>query len=338
MSTIRYWEPVQSAWDKMVAVLFRPFDLGKWMVIGFTAFLAQCGREGGGGGNGSTSSNHSSGGGDLEETFSEIGAFLSDAWAEYAGLIILCSVLLILLMIGLTLLTNWLNSRGQFMLLDNVVKNRAAVEEPWGEYRKEANSLMWFQILIGVVSLVLILPIVIGIIVSIYPMVVQERVFAANLFGILILILLFIVLSLVFWFIQMVLSNFVVPLMYQRRISVMEGVRAFRPIFKQYFWHLVLFGLVLWVVQIVVGMALLIGVLLTCCTAFLILVIPYIGTVALLPVYVFYRFIGPEFMRQFGDEYDLLDDSLYPPKTIPPMVSGDNEDVPKSLPSDTSDC
>jgi len=56
----------------------------------------------------------------------------------------------------------------------------------------------------------------------------------------------------------------------------------------------------------VMGIALLMGILLTCCISLLVLLIPYIGTVALLPLYVFKRFIGLEFMRQFGAEYDLL--------------------------------
>ena len=54
MSEIKYWKPVQNAWEKMVEVLFRPFQMGKWMLIGFTAFLANCGRESGSGGNSSS--------------------------------------------------------------------------------------------------------------------------------------------------------------------------------------------------------------------------------------------------------------------------------------------
>ena len=42
-------EPILLAWDKMVHILFKPFDFHKWLVLGFCAFLAQCGENGGNG-------------------------------------------------------------------------------------------------------------------------------------------------------------------------------------------------------------------------------------------------------------------------------------------------
>ena len=35
--TIRYVQPLTRAWDRMVHILFQPFDLAKWLVIGFAA-------------------------------------------------------------------------------------------------------------------------------------------------------------------------------------------------------------------------------------------------------------------------------------------------------------
>ena len=37
---INYTRAFDSAWERMMVILFRPFDLGKWFVIGFSAFLA----------------------------------------------------------------------------------------------------------------------------------------------------------------------------------------------------------------------------------------------------------------------------------------------------------
>jgi hypothetical protein len=45
-------EPVSKAIEKTKEILFRPFDLKKWCVIGFCAWLATLGEGGGGGGNG----------------------------------------------------------------------------------------------------------------------------------------------------------------------------------------------------------------------------------------------------------------------------------------------
>ena len=38
--TIQFLEPLNRAWDRMKTALFRPFDLHKWFVFGFSAFLA----------------------------------------------------------------------------------------------------------------------------------------------------------------------------------------------------------------------------------------------------------------------------------------------------------
>ncbi len=43
-------DPVIPAIERVKTILFRPFDLGKWFVIGFCAWLAGQTRPGGGGG------------------------------------------------------------------------------------------------------------------------------------------------------------------------------------------------------------------------------------------------------------------------------------------------
>ena len=37
---IEYIKPLTNGWDRMVHALFKPFDITKWFVIGFTVFLA----------------------------------------------------------------------------------------------------------------------------------------------------------------------------------------------------------------------------------------------------------------------------------------------------------
>ena len=39
-------EPVSPALERVKRILFQPFDLGKWFVIGFCAWLAQLGEGG----------------------------------------------------------------------------------------------------------------------------------------------------------------------------------------------------------------------------------------------------------------------------------------------------
>jgi hypothetical protein len=44
-------EPISLAFERTKQMLFKPFDVRKWFVLGFAAFLAQLGEGGGGGGN-----------------------------------------------------------------------------------------------------------------------------------------------------------------------------------------------------------------------------------------------------------------------------------------------
>ena len=320
MGKINYWEPIQEAWEKMVEVLFRPFEIGKWMVIGFGAFLANLGRESGSGGS-SGSSNYGSSSENAGESLADTCAkglnYVSDIWAEHATLIITLSGVAILLLIAISFFVNWLNGRGQFILLDNVLNNRGAVAEPWGGYRKEGNSLMIFQVVLEWVASVIIIALIAGGVICLLPVIIAEEFSGIHLGAISAMVVLFVLICIVVGFVKMVLNHFVVPLMYHHRISVLDGFKAFAPIFKNNFWRIVLFGLVMFLVSSVVGIAVLFGIVLTCCTALLVLIIPYIGTVALLPVFVFQRFIGLEFMKQFGDEYDLVKDFKFAAKVIP---------------------
>lgn len=318
MGKINYWTPIERAWNRMVTVLFRPFDLGKWMVIGFTAFLANCGRSSG---SGSSGGGNSGGGNPFGNQGSQCGQgndfsfremvetvqdYCINFWEDHAALILLCTILGLLLIVAISVLVSWINSRGQFMFLDNVLKNRGAVKEPWATYRREANSLMVFQVLFEWALLFIVLILLFGIVLSVLPMLMAEQWMVSKLLAIGFILLVLLVSGWVFSFIRMVLSQFIVPLMYQRRISVREGWSVFSALLKRNFWRFILYGLMLFVVDLVLGMAILLGILLTCCTAFLLLVIPYIGTVVVLPIYVFRRFIGVEFLRQFGEEFDVF--------------------------------
>ena len=45
---IQFFEPLTRAWERMKHILWRPFDLAKWLVLGFSAWLAGLAGSGGG--------------------------------------------------------------------------------------------------------------------------------------------------------------------------------------------------------------------------------------------------------------------------------------------------
>ena len=143
MNTIKYWEPVGAAWNRMKAVLFQPFNLEKWMVMGFVAWFAGLNTGGGSSYNSSNFGNHENGG--LAETFQNV-------WAQYSTVILAVGGGLLLLFIILTILFSWLGARGKFIFLDNAIKNRAAVVEPWKKYRMQGNSLFLWKLAVGCIA------------------------------------------------------------------------------------------------------------------------------------------------------------------------------------------
>jgi hypothetical protein len=56
---------------------------------------------------------------------------------------------------------------------------------------------------------------------------------------------------------------------------------------------------------------------LTCCIGFLILAIPYVGSVVLLPVSYLFRALSVEFLEQFGPEYVLFPATTSPAPPAP---------------------
>src|SRR2546425_7314503 len=141
---IEIFKPFGEAFELTKKILFQPFDLTKWLVIGFAAFLS--GHFGGFGINFPSSfGNFQPHRADqiIRPHLEQLKPWLQIAIAFFALLIF---VLIIVLM--------WLKARGNFIFTDCIVRNRAAIVEPWREYRKEGNS--YFLFLLAVMFAVLL--------------------------------------------------------------------------------------------------------------------------------------------------------------------------------------
>src|SRR5437870_8728587 len=139
-SKIQIFKPFGEAFELMKKILFQPFDLKKWFVIGFAAWLANLG----------------SGGGGFNYQFDrrEQAQKINDAISQIPHPILVLGIsLLILSLLALIVLCAWLRARGRFMFIDCIVKNRGAIAEPWREFRKEGNGYFLFWLLIAFVVL-----------------------------------------------------------------------------------------------------------------------------------------------------------------------------------------
>lgn len=329
MSEIRYFAPLERAFAGMKEQLFRPFDLTRWLVLGFSCWLAQLTFGGGGGGGGNLPI------GDWDSGDSEA-ALLAAAAELPAGepaatdgvlpalgfgpaeaSAVGCAVLVVLVALVVILVLVWVSARGQFLFLDNAVHRRARIVAPWKEFRSEGNSLFFWQL--GFFAAALL-----GLLMAASPAIAAgvggafdrggpAAVLAGVATGLLALGWLVVLLYTNFF-----LTGFVVPIMHRERVSATAAWRVLLPLLRQHPGRFVLVGLFVALVYVSVGIAILVAGLATCCILLILLIVPYVNTVVLLPVYLTYRLYTLEFLAQFSDRFDFLG-AGEPPAPPPPL-------------------
>jgi hypothetical protein len=304
-------DPISRAIDWTTLVLFRPFDLGKWFVLGFCAWLAMLGE-----GGGPNFSGNWGGGGGRRNYDHGMHDALEWTLTHLIPLILIVSVILVFV-IALCVLVTWLSSRGKFMFLDGVVHNRAAVVDPWHRFRKAANSVFLLRLVLGLIlfGLILVLLVFVGFLVWIQvdrhdP----EPVFIV---GLILVALIFLALAFAFGLAGLAINDFMVPIMYLRDCRVGEAWRELRDLLAARPGSFVLYVLVKIVIAIFIAFISVVACCVTCC----LVVLPYIGTVILLPLWVFRRSYSVYFLGQFGPQYARFVE-LGPVDETTPVTSG----------------
>jgi hypothetical protein len=290
-------DAVESALHHTVRICFSPFDLKKWFVLGFCAFLAALSEGGPGGGVANLRSNpFLRGSRPLPPSFDRF-----SAWAvSHLPLIVAIGTLALLLGVVFGALLQWLGSRGQFMFLDGVAHNRGAVAEPWHRFRRLGNSLFLLRFLLGLAGLAATAAVSALCLFIAWPSIRAGLFEGGALLAATLFILLVIPLALVLLIINLVLGDFVVPVMAKREITVMAGVRAFREeLLPGRTGAFLLFYLLKLFLALAAGVIILFGTCVTCCIAGL----PYISSVVFLPIFVFMRAYSLAFLEQFGDQW-----------------------------------
>jgi hypothetical protein len=122
------------------------------------------------------------------------------------------------------------------------------------------------------------------------------------------LVLQFLILAIVLSYISLYLNDFVVPIMYKYQITTSQAWFKFLPVLSRHLGHFILYGLFIFILWIVVVIGIIFFGLFTCCIGFLLLIIPYIGSVVLLPVTYTFRAFSVEFLEQFGDDFKFFPD------------------------------
>lgn len=305
--TLSVVAPVDPALWFTRRLLFENFDVKKWFALGFTAFLAHLGQGGG------FQPGLPGGGGPAEGGKSpEVG----EGWiGDHLALLVVLGAVVLLLALALGVLFAWLSSRGKFMFLDNLVKGRADVSDPWERFRVPGNALFLFRVAVGLIGFAAMLAVLaLGFLLAM-PDIRSRHVGPLSIVAFCLALFLVLILAVLLGLVRLVVEDFAVPIVYRRGLSPLAALRLFKDeMLAGNEGPLLLYVLARIVIALVVGVLVLLGTCLTCCIAGL----PYLSSVAFLPLLVFTRAYSLYFLAQFGPEWRLLPDAGAVAPAAPP--------------------
>lgn len=298
--------PLEAAWAGMLARLFRPAQLQTWLGLGFTAWLAHLGESGV-----QFDVSHQA------QLLAENPDWVHGLWERHATLLIAGGVLLLLILSALTVLFLWLRCRGNFMFLDNILNQRSEVSAPWRRSAYCGQRLFLWSL--GYAAVMILLLLVALAPMGFYALTARPQPDAFPLpVAVSITIPLFLIWAVIAIVIHVVLTELVVPLQYRDQLTVGAAWQRFARV-----WHVApgavlgYLGMKL-VLSLLIGALVFVGGCLTCCCLWFLLAVPVLWAVVLLPVLLWNRLFGLEFLRQFGPELDPWGRST--PPTMPPSV------------------
>ena len=257
--------------------LFSPFNLSMWLMLGFLAFL------GGTLEMGVFTYNFQG----LEKEQPELATHGQDLqpytefFLRYFWFIVAAALLVFLGLVILRVVWVYVACRGRFMFLEALLFRDFRMKESWVRNDREAGSLFWWKLCTGTVGFLFFLTVAASMVylvfhrVTLYRMTGSQAALVAGLFTV----------GLCATVLSVLLEDFVVPLMWSRRVGVLRawgalfGLVSARPgLFALYVPLRILFSVAAYALTAV-------ALCLTCCLAAL----PVIGQTFLLPLHALIR-------------------------------------------------
>ena len=282
--------PISQAFDTTGRILFKNVTVGKWFVLALPAFMAYYWSEAGGPNNflqlqqagAAPGQNH------LQWLMANMGIAL--------GIVLVIALPLMAVM-------SWLAGRGHFMFLDGVARNDPTIKRSWSDYRQLGNNLAVVIFFIDFIQIAVFLgAFAIGTAIA-WPDIQTSSFGSASITGIVVGGLIALAMVLITVVLRFFLLHFIVPAMYIRncRWSVAWDAARTEIITKHpgsivgFFFMRVLIGIATAAIA-TMAMAF------TCC----LVALPYIGTVIMLPIYVFELSYTLHFIEQFGPRWAIF--------------------------------
>ncbi len=282
-----------------------PIRAEKWLVLGFLAFLDQCGRSLPGGGPG--------GGGDGPDkdwprvggdTWDEVaqGLKTATAWlSEHAAEVAIGVVLALLLLAGILAIVYWINARGTFMYLDNVASGRAEISRPWREHGRAAQSYFGWRLGLALATLVVLLVSASLVLVAVLAFVrgrLEDAAGGATALAIVPVLLLLLLALPLLALAGVALRDFVAPLQLTTGLSCGQAARVLEGLLVAHPGAFIVYLLLKLILYAVTGVIVVVGGCLTCCLGFL----PVVMQTVFQPLFYFERAWSLYLLRQMGHD------------------------------------
>ena len=292
---IAYFEPLSRAWARTRVILWQPFDLAQWLLLAFAAWLA-----------GLTTDTGSAFAwrGDSNDTGRDVWRGIDHAWGELASNAVWLPFVAIGIMValGFAVLLLWITSRFKFIFLDNLIRNRAEITEPWTRHQALGNSLFLWRLCFTLACVVGVFLVMLVFFAPAAGFSFNDALaglsVAAGVFGTLGLVIFGVAAACV----ALLTESFVIPVMYRYEMKVVDAWLAFLPWLKTRPLNFVVYALFVLMLALVFSVFFSVFCVMTCCMA----AVPYLGTVLLLPIWVAYRLFSVEFLAQFHPDFDLF--------------------------------
>ena len=268
------------------AILFSPFDLNRWLTIGFCAWLATLGENSGSNFNYEKHSNETD----------QVVTFMTQHPMLIGSLVVVGIVLSVVFL--------WLSSRGRFMLYHCVLYNTAQVTHPWHYYQHLASSLFRFRLALMLIVLAYTLVMVVTFTSIFGP--VWEITNLETIGPFMLFLPILIILPICVGLCDVLTNDFVLPIMHKHTLTCKAAWGKIWTLIGSHKTDVFLYILFKILFAVAIGAALFIVGLLTCGCACCLTALPYIGTVILLPIFTFKRSFSLLYLRQFGQDFDVF--------------------------------
>jgi hypothetical protein len=292
---IAYFEPLSRAWERTRVILWQPFDLAKWLLLALAAWLAGMATD-----TGLAGAWRVDVGGGSHGPWREV----ADVWDRLASNAVWLPLVIISLMVGLAIavLVLWVSSRAKFILLDNLVRDRGEIVEPWTRHETLGNSLFLWRLCFGLACGAAALLLAFAFLAPAAGFSVHDALAGLSVAAGFFAVVAMIVISVIAYLVALLTESFVIPIMYRYELRTLDAWRALLPWLKARPAAFLLYALFVVLLTVLFAIFYSLMCAVTCC----IVVIPYIGTVLLLPVWVTFRLLSVEFLAQFHSDFDLF--------------------------------